>query len=181
MQLSLFQATLFPGLVLLAAGLLLILQTNSVSAFLRAFPRSRRAAYVTMAVGAGWMLYNLTNLGEADFGNYKKLLIIGFAAIAIGSFKYSPDFLSVRGACIVYLLVAWVLRKAAYMQYDEPMRLLMVGPMYAGIAIALYLAYAPYRVRDFFGWLNGVPSRWRMLGMVVAVYGGVLSAVAFVY
>lgn len=148
---------------------------------LRAFPRSRRAAYLTMGVGSVCALYRVTQLGEADFGNYKNLLLIAFGLLAIASFKYAPDFLSVRGACIIYLLVATVLQKAAYMQYEEPLRLLMVVPLYVGIALALYLAYAPFRVRDFFSWLNNVPGRWRVLGIVLALYGGMLSGVSFAY
>lgn len=181
MELSLFQATLFLGLVCLVFGAALLTQYNSVSAMLRSFPRSKGAAYVTMAIGGAWALYGVTRLGEADFGNFKNYIFIGFLAIGLGAFKYAPDFLSVRGACIIFLLVAWVLLDPAYMQYDKPLRLLMVAPVYIGIGLAIYLAHSPFRARDFLGWLFAVQGRAKSLAMAFAVYGVILSAVAFTF
>ncbi|MCH6257576.1 hypothetical protein MLD52_13525 [Puniceicoccaceae bacterium K14] len=179
MQLSLFQATFFVGIVFLAFGVSLLLNLNSVSALLRSFPRSRRAAYVTMIIGGAWTLYGVTQLGEADFGNFKQYIFIGFLLIGIGAFKYSPDFLSVRGACIIYLLMAYVLLQPAYMQYEKPLRLLMVTPVYMGIALSVYLAHSPFRVRDFFNWLFLGSGRTRIFGLAFAGYGALLSGVAF--
>lgn len=179
MELSLFQATFFLGLVFLAFGVALLVQYSSVSALLRSFPRSKRAAFVTMAIGGAWALYGVTQLGEADFGNFKNYIFIGFLVIGIGAFKYSPDFLAVRGACVIYLLVAWVLLDPAYMQFDKPLRLLMVAPVYLGIALAIYLAHSPFRLRDFFTWLFAVKGRGRALALGATAYGGLLSAVAF--
>lgn len=181
MELSLFQATFFLGFVFLAFGLALLTNISSVSALLRAFPRSRRAAYVTMALGGGWALYGVTQLGEADFGNFKQYIFAGFVVIGIGAFKYSPDFLSVRGSCIVYLLLAHVLLEPAYMQYDQPLRLLMVTPVYIGIALAIYLALSPFRVRDFFNWLFIGNARAKSLGILFAGYGLLLGGVAFAF
>lgn len=181
MNLTLFQATLFFGLILLGAGLALLSNSRSVRALLRAFPRSRTAAYVTMGVGSAWALYKVTQLGQADFGDYKKLIFALFLSLAILSFKYSPDFLSVRGACIIILLAADLFLDAAFGHYETSLRLLMVGPVYALIALALFIAYAPYRVRDFFSWLFATASRPRSLGLILLAYGGLLSGVAFAY
>ena len=49
------------------------------------------------------------------------------------------------------------------------------------IALALYLAYAPFRMRDFFTWLFAVDARAKRLASVVAVYGALLSGIAFAY
>lgn len=167
--------------MLVICGAMLVSKGTSVPSLLKRFPRSRRAAYVTMTLGTAWVLYRVTQLGEPDFGKYKQFIFIGFLVIAALSFKYAPDFLSVRGACMLYLLGAWVFLRAAFMQYDEPLRLLMVMPLYAGIALALYLAYSPFRVRDFFGWLFFAGNRARILGALFIAYGGLLSGVAFAY
>lgn len=181
MQLSLFQATLITGLAFLGFGLALLLKTRSLAAILREFPRSQMAAYVLMPIAMAWTLFNVTQLGEADFGNYKRLIFIGLLGLGLGAFKLAPDFLSVRAACILYLLVAYQLIFAAYMQYEHALRLLMVAPLYLGVAVAIYLAHSPFRLRDFLGWLCGAASRVRVFGIVLLAYGLLLSGIAFAF
>ncbi|MEM9157586.1 MAG: hypothetical protein AAGB46_00950 [Verrucomicrobiota bacterium] len=181
MELTLFQATLIFGLATLVCGLALSLQTGAVSAMLKGFPRSKMAAYAILPVGLVWVLYEVTQLGPADFGNHKNLIFIGFLILGLGSFKFAPDFLSVRAVCILYLLITYKLVYAGYMQYEEPLRLVMVTPLYLGAALAIYLAYAPYRVRDFFEWFLPVASRVRLTGLIMALYGLAATGVAFAY
>lgn len=178
MELSLALATALVALVFLLAGAGLLWRAGDARALLRGFPRSMRAAYATMGLGSAWTLYLVSQLGEADFGRYKGLIFAAFLAIALLSFKYARDFLSVRGACILYLLCAQALLSAAFMRYDEPARLFMVAPVYAGVALSLYLAYAPFRARDFISWLFGRSGRPRVLGTVLLAYGALLGAVA---
>src|SRR5690606_13554833 len=101
---SLTLATLLPGLVLIALGLPLLLNSSRGVAILKAFPRSRSAAYVVFSIGAVWFLWNVWHLSAADFGNYRVWLALGFGAVAALSFKCVPDFLAVRGAAILVLL-----------------------------------------------------------------------------
>lgn len=181
MELSLTQATLFFGLALLLAGGSLLLKYKPVSALARGFPRSQQAGIVLMILAMAWTAWKVVNLGAADYGDYKRYILIGFGVLGMLSFKYAPDFLSVRASCILFLYAANSLLDAAWMRYDETQRLLMVVPVYAGIALSLYLAYAPYRVRDFFTWLFASDGRAKKLAMAVALYGVVLSGVAFTY
>ena len=180
MQLSLFSATLFSGLALLGLGLAFGFSAR-FAATIKGFPRSKVAAYVTMGLAGAWTLYRVSQLGEADYGDYKQYILIGFLILGVGAFKYAPDFLSVRGACILFLLVADLLLGAAFGLYETPLRLFLVTPVYLGIALSLYLAYAPYRVRDFLSWLFVAGGRLKLFGLVVALYGGLLSGVAFAY
>jgi len=180
MELSLFSATLLTGLVLLGLGLA-IFTSSPFAAMLKSFPRSRVAAYVTMGIGGGWALFRVSQLGQADYGDFKQYIFIGFLALGVGAFKYAPDFLSVRGACIIYLLVADILLGAAFGLYEVPLRLFLVAPVFIGIALSLYLAYAPYRVRDFFSWVFAGPGRLKWFALGTALYGGLLSGVAFAY
>jgi len=176
---TLFAASLITGLVLVGTGALLAWNNSSVAALARSFPRSQRAAWVTMGAGSVWTLYLVTQLGEAEFGNYKGYLFIGFALLALLSFRYVPDFLSVRGACIMALLVANVLLTASYMQFDAPSHLVLNVFAYVMIVLALYLAVSPFRVRDFVQWLFQRPHRARVLGAACGVYGLVLLGTAF--
>ncbi|MCX6954814.1 MAG: hypothetical protein NTV51_21870 [Verrucomicrobia bacterium] len=178
---SLTLATLIPGLLLIALGLPLVLNHSGYAAVLKGFPRSPVATYVLFGVGAAWFLYGIWHLSSADFGEYRKLLFVAFAAIAALSFKCVPDFLAVRGGCVVVLMGAMPLLDAAYMEYEKPQRLLMVSLVYLSLALAIWLGAQPWRMRDFLGWLFARPGRARAIGGALSGYGVLLSIVAFTY
>ncbi|MEX2381818.1 MAG: hypothetical protein WD490_05515 [Opitutales bacterium] len=177
---SLFLATLLTGLALLALGGLLLWNGKPVGAVARDFPRSQRAAVVFMGISSVWFLYHITQLGDADFGDFRRPLFIGFAAVAILSFRYARDFLAVRGVCIFFLLVAAVLLNAAFMQ-EPASRLFLVTFAYAGIFLSLYLAASPFRLRDFIYWLFRNEKRPKVLGGIFFGYGLILNLAAFTY
>lgn len=178
---SLLLATLIPGLLLLGLGVPLLMNQSSWIAILKRFPRSQRAAYVLFGVGAAWFLHAVWNLSAADFGDYRIYLFVGFALVAVLAFKCVPDFLAVRGLCAIILMGAMPLLDAAYMEYDQPQRLLMVSVVYLAIAAAIWLGAQPWRMRDFLGWLFAQPGRTRWFGGALAGYGLLLAAVAFTY
>lgn len=178
---SLFLATLLPGLLLAVLGAALLSGNSAVVALLKGFPRSTVGTVLCFGGGAVWFLYNIWNLSPADFGEYRQWLFIGFLIVAALSFWMVPDFLSVRGLAVLMLLGAMPLLDAAYMEWDHPQRLFMVTPVYLGIALAIYLGAAPYRLRDFLEWLFLRPARARGLGGGLLAYGLLLAAVAFTY
>jgi hypothetical protein len=175
---SLFTATLVPGLVLLALGIPLLLGVAAATAAIRSFPRSQSVGYVVFSAAAAWFLYNIWHLSPADFGEYRTLLFIGFAAVAVLAFKCVPDFLGVRGASALMLLAATPLLEPAYMRYDLPRRLFMVSVVYLAVALAIWLGAQPWRLRDFLGWLFARPVRSRGLGGLMVAYGILLCGVA---
>jgi len=67
------------------------------------------------------------------------------------------------------------------MEVQFPQRRIMVAAVYIGLALALYLAAAPYRLRDFFDWLFRQPSRARLVGAIILAYGLATTASAFTY
>jgi hypothetical protein len=176
---SLFAASLIPGLILIALGLPLLLDISGITAAIKAFPRSMSAGYLVFGAAAAWFLYNILHLSNADFGEYRYYLFAGFAAVAVLSFKCVPDFLGVRGASALVLIAAAPFLDAAYMEYDRPLRLFMVSFVYVAISAALWLGAQPWRLRDFFGWLFARPLRSRGLGVLFFTYGVVLCFAAF--
>jgi len=178
---SLTAATLIPGLLLILLGLPLLLNHSGYVAILKAFPRSVTAAYIFFGLGAAWFLYAIWHLSPADFGEYRKILFVAFAVIAVLSFKCVPDFLSVRGVCAIVLMGATPLLDAAYMEYDKPQRLFMVSLVYLSLSLAIWLAAQPWRLRNFFSWLFTRPERTRRFGSALAAYGALLTFVAFTY
>ncbi len=177
---SLFTATLIPGLILVASAAILFFKRDLVEKFAKKSLRSTPLAILTMGLGGGWFLYHVTQLGAADFGNYKTLLFVFFLAVGVLSFFFVRDFLAVRGAAILWLLTAKVLLDAAFMQ-PQVSRLFLVVFVYAGIVLALYLGTIPFKLRDFFNWLFARKTRANALGSFFATYGLALCVVALSY
>lgn len=180
---TLFLATLLPGLFLALLGALLAWGDPRVASTAKALPRSQRGAWLFFGTGALWFLWRISRLNESDliFFASPGPVMIGFAVLAVLAFIYAPDFLAVRGLCVLTLLAAEPLLHAAYMEWQHPQRLLMVTAVYVALALALYLAAAPYRLRDAFEWLFQQPRRARTLGVGLAVYGLVTAIAAFTY
>lgn len=180
-------ATLITGLLLLALGVVFLLPSPAVVTSVKRFPRSRTLAFVLFGAGSAWFLYRIAHLSLADFGQYRKVLFVFFAIVALGSFKFVPDFLAVRGACILVLLAASPLLDAGYMvwEYGELTDLSRVYlykiAIFVAVAIAIYLGASPFRLRDFFEWLYRKPGRARLVGGLIAGYGVVVSLVSFTY
>ncbi|MEM9227836.1 MAG: hypothetical protein AAGA45_07695 [Verrucomicrobiota bacterium] len=178
---SLLLATLLSGLVLLAVGGWFLWNGPPVKALSFAWLRSTPAAVVLFGGAALWFLWHITQLGKADFGDYKQLLLLLFGGTALGAFFVTKDFLAVRGLAVLVLLSARPLLNAAYMQFDYPQRLFLVSFVYIAIVFALWLGASPFRMRDFLNWLYAKAWRPRMLGGIFAAYGVLLSVVAFTY
>lgn len=180
---SLFFATLLPGLFLAILGGLLLLNNSAIGSMARSLPRSKRAAWLFFGAGAVWFLWRLSHLGESDLIFFKspQPVMLGFGLLALLAFFYTPDFLAVRGLSVLMLLAAEPLLYAAYQEYQHPQRLLMVTAVYIGLSLALYLAAAPYRLRDFFEWLFLRPTRPRLVGAILLGYGLATAASAFTY
>lgn len=178
---SLTVATLLTGLFLLALGVPLLLVSSRAIAILKALPRSTNAAVFLFGTGAIWFLWNVLHLSAADFGEYRVWLALGFLTIAVLAFKCVPDFLAVRGLCVLMLLAASPLLTAGFMIYDPWTIFLYKIAVYLGISAAIWLGAQPYRLRDFFEWLFARPQRTRGVGAAFAAYGLVLAVVAFTY
>lgn len=178
---SLLLATLITGLLLIVLGAPLLLNHAGFAAMLKAFPRSRSAAYLFFSVGAAWFLYAIWHLSPADFGDYRHWLFAGFLIVAVLSFKCVPDFLAVRGLCAIVLMGAMPLLMAGYMNFEHGRIVLYKIAVYAAITLAIWLGAQPWRLRDFFAWMFAQPGRTRGVGGALTGYGVLLAIVAFTY
>jgi hypothetical protein len=142
--------------------------------------RSQTANWICFAPALIWFLWYIIRLGEADFGQYKAFFFVFFAVVGLIALLHIRDFLAVRGVCILILLGAHELLKAAYME-EAVSRLWMVSGIYLLIIIATYLGAFPYRFRDFIQWFYNKKGFFypRLIGTLLAGYGyTVLSAIA---
>ncbi len=135
-----------------------------------AFPRSKNAAYILFGGSAVYFVYLLSQLGEADFGNIKEMLIVVFGGAAVLAFKYLPDFLSVRGLAVALLLLSRHFLDSAFMQ-EPTSRLTLVSLTYAIILASLYFGALPYRMRDLIHWLYAKSHRPKTFGALMLMAG----------
>jgi hypothetical protein len=176
---SLFQATLFTGILLIAFGAHFLWHGMASEKGAKAFPRSTTAAYLLMGTATAWFLYKVMHLGPADFGQYKNILFLVFLTVGVGSFYFVPDFLAVRGLAALTLLTAGALLDASYMQFGPALFLKTL--VYICIVAALILGASPYKLRNFFEWLYKSELRPKLFGGIFAAYGLLLTGVAFIY
>lgn len=142
------------------------------------FLRSPKASIVFFGGALIWFMWILYNLSEADFGNYKSILMLVFGGAGLLAFKYLPDFLSVRGLSVLMLLSLREFIDSAFM-LDIPSRLVMVSIAYALVLAFIYFGCLPYRMRDLFEWLWERPSRVRAFGSLfvlaaLSMYGAMI-------
>ena len=168
---SLTLATLLPALVLLGLGAVCLVRPPSSERVAQRVIRSNAVALGTLALASAWFLYKVTQWGEADFGEFRHFAFIAFLGIAVLSWFHLRDFLVVRAGAVLYLLIAHALLGAAYMQYDQPGRLVLVTMVYLGIVLALFFGTVPYRFRDGIGWLHAAPLRIRVFGGICTLCG----------
>lgn len=134
-----------------------------------------------MLIGGGWFLWKISQLGQSDFGDYKKLLFLLFLATLLGSIYYVKDFLAVRGVSVLILLSANTGLKSAFGLYDTPARLVLVTILYIFIVLALWYGIMPFKMRDTVSWLYKSAVRARILGITLVVMGFSLLVAATQY
>jgi len=144
---------------------------------MRKFPRSEPVGYVLMLLGTVWFLWNLQQENISDFAAYKKVMLIGFAAVGVATCIYVRDFLAVRGLAIVFLLLAKLMVDTARWEESE-WRLVIVTWAYLLILAGMWFTISPWRLRDLLTWGTATDNRIRIgcgmrlaFGLFVVVLG----------
>ncbi len=140
-------------------------KTQACEKMMMNFLRSTKAALVFFGGSGLWFLYQLSQLGDADFGQIKEILIAIFGIAGVLAFFYLNDFLSVRGVCVLILLLARQFLDSAFMQ-EPASRLILVTQTYIWVIIAIYLGAIPYRLRDLFNYIYARKIRAKVLGLI---------------
>ena len=176
---SVFSAIFFPGLSLIALGAALLSGNPLVAHALKAMPRSKAAAALFWGAGALWFLHIVWTMSPADLvvfqtpGPWAAI----YAALAVAAFYCLPDFLAVRGLCVLALLAAWQILAGLFGEYGAT--LFVKALVYLAIVLAIYLGCVPYRARDFIQWLLTRPGRARALGAAMLACGLLCAGIAF--
>ena len=175
---SLHFAEFLVGMSLVFCGSSLVFRTHFCEYILRKFLRSELANSATFSIAGAWFLGHILTLGESDFGQYKLALFAFFLTIILVALAKLRDFLSVRGAAILGLLVANELLKAAFLQ-PYVSRLILVFFVYLMIVAAMIFGGWPYKARDFVDFVFSHPTRPRLLGFFFTAYGALTLTTLF--
>ena len=179
MNLTLY--TVLTGIIACFSGCILIINSIKVKCLLKELLRSNKASIILLSIGLFWFQYHhVRNLGEADFGDYKLIIGLIGSFIAVASFFYINDFISVRAFCIIKLFYAREALGSAFLQ-EPSARLFLVTAIYFIIIASLYFGAWPYRARDVLLWLNSDRKRSIVLGYSFLLYGLLLVGVAITY
>ena len=176
---NLFTYTIVTSLGLLLAGFTFALNKDVWNKYICSFPRSTKLSLLFMGLSLLWFLVgHVSNLSEADFGEYKILIGTIGVGIAVGAFFYVNDFLAVRGLSILLLFYSREVLDSAFL-HESQSRLLLVSIIYLIIVLSLYLGAWPYRIRDFFAWIFDQANRSRNFGVLLILLGVVLGVSTF--
>ena len=179
-DMNLYTSTYLLAAISFALFVIFAIKTDKCEKMMMSFLRSTKAAIVFFGGSGLWFLYQLSQLGEADFGQIKGVLIAVFGIAGILAFFYLNDFLSVRGVCVLILLLARQFLDSAFMQ-EPTSRLVLVTQTYIWVVIAIYLGAIPYRLRDFFKYIYERKQRAKILGAIFGICGVSLIASTLFY
>ena len=157
---------------LILLGLLCLIRPKKLSLFCYRFLDNECFGTGTLFLGGIWFLWEVSQLSEADFGQYKIFLIVLFSLLFISCWMYWKDWLSVRGLSLISLLLMHQCLGVGYMQ-TAVVRPWISLFCYVIIIAALFFGTYPYRAGDFFKWSCERAGVWpiRCLGGFSLFYG----------
>ena len=158
-----------------------LLKPAEFAAAVRKFPRSLPWGYALMLLGTAWFLWNLSQESIADFAAYKNVLLIGFAAVGLGTCVFVQDFLAVRGLAVVLLLLAKLMVDTGRSHLAETAWVLVIQSWaYVLVLGGMWFTVSPWRLRDFLEWGTANKKRIKVgcgvrlaFGLFVAALGAV--------
>lgn len=174
MTLTLAQVFLGLGLAHGLVGLWWALRPEKAGAWMRAFPRQVAPGIFLMLLGTAWFVWNLYRSEIQDFKDWRPVLYGGSALLGVGCCIFVQDYLSVRGAAVVALLLCDVVLDVRRPS-DNVWSLVLSFWSYAVIVSAVWWVGSPWRVRDLAAWMTGVPGRVSRIGWGMAAFGLVLG------
>jgi len=151
------------GLLMAVPAVIGLTSPEKFKAAMRQFPRSNSWGYFFMLLGTVWFVHNVNQEQVADFQSYKKILLGFFAAVGIASCIFVRDFLAVRGAAVVLLLLAkWMVDTGRPLIGESSWVILWQAWAYIFITAGIWLTVSPWRLRDLIHWATDNEQRIRI-------------------
>ena len=172
MSITLFSCIL--GFSLIISGIIFLKLKPSMEQTFYRWLRNDVLGIIVFLIPATWFMFKLTQLGEADFGQYKSWLLLLFGFTFLGCCIYWRDFLIIRGLAMLTIMSIDALFKISYMSEA------VVSPaisllFYIFILIALYCGCYPYCIRNIFPKAFSKNCRYiKYAGVFCIAYGIIL-------
>jgi hypothetical protein len=174
---SLQLAGLVTGLILCLLGAVGFAMDGSARNFMAAFPRSRMAGIVILAIDLVWSFWLVSTMEMGEFTAFRRPFLVILPVGFFLTLRFVDEFLAVRALGILALLVAEPMLDAAFFRY-EPSRLVLTVFAYVLVVLGLTWVMVPYKLRDQINWFCKTTARWRGVNVFGFVYGVALIALA---
>jgi len=166
------------GFLLAIPSIYGLMRPGAYGAALRRFPRSLPWGYFLTLLATGWFIYNLRQESIADFESLKPILYILFAGVGIGSCLFLKDFLAVRGAAVMMLLLARSMVDSARWA-ETDWRLVIVVWAYVLVILGMWFTISPWRMRDLVLWKTSSEGRIRIFSGVRLLFALLVLGLGF--
>jgi len=179
-HLSLQTTGLAAGILLIVTHVFALVRPEQTVAWAKAFPRSRGAATVLVAIAAVWSFLLVQSIDLGEFSQLRNIMLMAIVAGAVLSWIYVPEFLAVRSLGMILLLASEPLLESAVLHH-ETSRLLLVVLAYAWVIAGLFYVGMPYLLRDAIQWVTAGRNRLKSGALAGAVYGLALVVCSLVF
>jgi len=145
------------------------------------FPRSVMWGRVLLAVVAIWAGVVMYGAATDEWAWARPVVLVG-VPVAYGlAIRFADQFLALRGAAALMLLVANLMVKAAD-RNEHPLRLVVTVLAYLWVVAAIWMAGAPHHFRDLIQFFMANERRCRAMCTAGVIVGAALVLLgAFVY
>jgi hypothetical protein len=169
------------GTIMMAARLPGVIAPGKFRAFALKFPRSVIWGRILVTVVALWAGFNLYGAAVDEWAWARPLVVIGVPVAYWLVIQFGNQFLSLRAAAALMLLIANVMVRAAD-RHESPWRLVVTVLAYLWVVAAIWIAAAPNQCRDVIQYLMANDRRCRIKCAIGMVIGMVLVLLGmFVY
>ncbi|MEM1294713.1 MAG: hypothetical protein AAGH89_05065 [Verrucomicrobiota bacterium] len=179
-DLTLRQAGVILGIILMVIHAIAYVQRPQVMNFLVALPRNRKAGIVLLIIATAW---SFLMISEMDLGEFYTIRQMVKFFLPIGCFlviQYVDEFLSVRALGAIMMLAAAPFLNAAFLE-PPTTRLLIPFIAYIWIIVGMFWVGMPFLMRDWIKWLGEKENRYQIGCISGAAYGllTLICAVSF--
>jgi hypothetical protein len=175
MDIKLSTLAIVLGLIVVVINGYGLFKPAEFAAMARKFPRFTPIGVVLTLAATGWFEYYLSIESVADFAAFKAYLYAGFAAVGVGACIFVQDYLAVRGAAVLMLLLAKLMVDTARWA-DTEWRLVISVWAYVLVLAGMWFSVSPWRLRDIINWATATEDRVRLLSGLRFAFGVLVLA-----
>ncbi len=158
------------GFLVAIINLIGVIKPSEFAAAARKFPRSIPVGYFLTLAGTAWFMWNVSHESLADFEKLKPILFTLFIGVGLGTCFFVQDFLAVRGAAVLLLLLGKLMVDTERWAQSN-WRLVIAIWAYVLVMAGMWFTVSPWRLRDLLYWATANEKRIRIGSAMRAAFG----------